>query len=65
MSNLKRIREERNISQAKLAEETGISLRSIQAYEQNRRDINKVQGGTLLTLANVLDCKIEDLLETT
>lgn len=65
MSNLKRIREERNISQAKLAEETGISLRSIQAYEQNRRDINKVQAGTLLTLANALDCKIEDLLETT
>lgn len=65
MSNLKRIREEKNVSQAKLSEATGISLRSIQAYEQNQRDINKVQGATLLTLANALDCKIEDLLETT
>ncbi len=63
MSNLKRIREERNISQSKLAGESGVSLRIIQYYEQDYKDINKAQGMTLHKLATALDCKIEDLLE--
>lgn len=65
MSNLKRIREEKNISQAKLAEESGVSLRMIQHYEQGFKDINKAQGITLHNIAQALECKIEDLLETT
>lgn len=65
MSNLKRIREEKNVSQAKLSNVTGVNLRMIQHYEQGVKDINKAQAITLLTLANALDCKIEDLLETT
>ena len=62
MSNLKRIREERNLSQSKLAELSGVNLQMIQKYEQGVKDINKAQAITLLTLANVLECKIEDIL---
>lgn len=65
MSNLKRIREERNITQAKLSEITGVNLQMIQKYEQGVKDINKAQGITLHNIAQALECKIEDLLETT
>ncbi len=62
-SNLKQIRENRGFSQAELASETGINLRSIQMYEQGHNDINKAQAQTLYRLSGKLDCKIEDLLE--
>ena len=63
MSNLKRIREEKNITQAKLSEISGVNLQMIQKYEQGVKDINKAQGITLYTLSQALDCKVEDLLE--
>ena len=65
MSNLKRIREEKNVTQAKLAEASGVSIRMIQHYEQGVKDINKAQGITLHNIAQALECTIEDLLETT
>ena len=63
MSNLKTIREASGLSQAKLAEISGVSLRMISYYEQGYKDINKVQGITLYKIAQALNCKIEDLLE--
>ena len=65
MSNLKKIREEKKITQAKLSEISGVNLQMIQKYEMGVRDINKAQGITLYALAQVLGCEIEDLLETT
>ena len=65
MSNLKRIREEKNVTQAKLAEASGVNIRMIQHYEQGVKDINKAQGITLNNIAKALECTIEDLLETT
>lgn len=63
MSNLKRIRNEKNLSQGKLSELSGVNYQMIQKYEQGVKDINKAQGLTLQALAIALDCKIEDLLE--
>ena len=65
MSNLKTIRTNKGLSQGKLSEISGVNTRMIQYYEQGVKDINKAQGLTLQALANALDCKIEDLLETT
>ena len=65
MSNLKRIREEKNLTQAKLAEISEVNPRLISYYEQGYKDINKAQAITLYRVANALECKIEDLLETT
>ena len=62
MSNLKQIREDKNITQAKLSESSGVSIRMIQHYEQGVKDINKAQAITLHALAQALECKIEDLL---
>lgn len=65
MSNLKTIRTNKGLSQGKLSEISGVNTRMIQYYEQGVKDINKAQGLTLQALANALECKIEDLLETT
>lgn len=62
-TKLKRIRESRGLSQAELANESGVHLRSIQMYEQKANDIDKAQAKTLYKLSRVLGCNIEDLLE--
>jgi DNA-binding Xre family transcriptional regulator len=62
-SNLKRIRTAAGITQKKLAEESGVTLRSIQVYEQYNKDINKAQAITLAKIARALGCEIEALLE--
>lgn len=62
-TKLKTIRENRGLSQSQLAECSGVSLRSIQMYEQRVNDIDKAQGQALYKLARVLGCYIEDLLE--
>lgn len=62
MSNLKRIREDKNITQAKLSETSGVNLRTLQYYEQGYKDINKAQGITLYKISQALGCTIEDIL---
>ena len=62
-TNLKKIREARQLSQNKLAVMSGVKKRSIQLYEQRVNDIDKAQAQTLYKLSRVLGCTIEDLLE--
>lgn len=50
-------------SQRELAEKVGVNLRTLQQYEIRAKDINKAAGVTLLSLAKVLGCRVEDLLE--
>ena len=63
ITNLKRIRQARGLSQSQLVKLSKVELRSIQMYEQRRNDINKAQTETLYKLATILGCDIEDLLE--
>lgn len=62
-TNLKRIRASYGLSQSELAKASGVSLRSIQMYEQRNKDINKGQSETIWNLASALGCNMEDLLE--
>lgn len=62
-TKLKTIRESRQLSQAELAELSGVKKRMIQLYEQKVNDIDKAQAQTLYKLARTLGCDIEDLLE--
>ena len=63
-TKLKKMRERRNVSQTELANISGVSLRSIQLYEQRVNDIDKAQAHTLYKLSVSLGCNIEDLLES-
>lgn len=62
-TNLKRIRAIYGFTQAELAERSGVSLRSIQMYEQRNKNINKASADTMYRLAKVLGCTMEDLIE--
>jgi DNA-binding XRE family transcriptional regulator len=62
-TKLKRIRTAYGCTQAELAKQSGVSLRSIQMYEQRNKNINKASADTLLSLSKVLGCTIEDLIE--
>ena len=62
-SGLRKIRKAYGYSQSRLAAESGVSLRSIQMYEQGNKDINKAQAATLLRLTKAMGCRIEDLIE--
>ena len=62
-TNLKRIRTAYGFTQAELSKASGVSLRSIQMYEQRNKNINKASADTVYSLARVLGCTIEDLIE--
>ena len=62
-TNLKLIRIMSGLSQAKLAEASGVNVRMIQHYEQGSKDINAAAALTVYRLAHALECTVEDLLE--
>ena len=62
-TNLKRLRRQAGLTQRKLAEKSGISLRTIQQYEQRKKNINKAQIDTLIPLSKALYCDVRELLE--
>lgn len=62
-TKLQTVRKYSGMSQRELAEKSGVSIRSIQQYEQKVKDINKAATDSLISLARTLGCKVEDLIE--
>lgn len=62
-SILKTLRKQLHLTQSKLAELSGVSLRMIQAYEQGDQDIRKAEAQTVFALSKALGCKAEVILE--
>lgn len=62
-TKLKHFRLISGCSQLELSKKSGVSLRSIQMYEQRNKDINKASVETLYRLSKVFGCSIEDLME--
>ena len=62
-TNLKRFRSAYGFTQAELANRSGVTLRSIQMYEQRNKDINKASADALYRISKVLGCSMENLLE--
>ena len=62
-TNLKRYRSAYGCSQSELAKRSGVTLRSIQMYEQRNKDINKASAEALYRISRVLGCTMENLLE--
>ena len=50
-------------SQKSLSEKSGVNIRTLQQYELGAKDIRKASAQTVLALANVLGCKVEDIME--
>lgn len=62
-TNLKALRTLAGLSQSELAVQSEVPVRTIQQYEQRKKDINRAQAVTLIRLARSLNCKVEDLME--
>ena len=57
------IREQAGFTQKRLAEESGVPIRTLQQYEQRQKNINKAQAEYIFKLAAVLKCKPIELIE--
>lgn len=62
-SKLQEQRKRCGYSQKELAEKSDVNLRTLQQYELRAKDISKASVQTVVSLANVLGCRVEDLLE--
>lgn len=64
MTRLQTYRQKRGLSQAQLAAKAGISKRTLQDFEQGRRDLNLAAAITVYKLADALGLSsMEDLLD--
>ena len=62
-TNLQTIRKSRGFTQKQLSEESGVTLRMIQLYEQRKNDINKASISVVTSLAKTLGCMTDEILE--
>ena len=62
-SRLKTARKHCGLTQEALANESGVSLNTIRAYERKSKDLNKAQIDIVIRLAKALKCDVSDLLE--
>ena len=62
-TNLAYYRKMKGLSQSQLAKASGVSIRSIQLFEQRKSNINNAQYNHLSAIAKVLGCEIEDIAE--
>lgn len=63
MKKIKKMRQDSGLSQTQFAEKTGLSLRTLQHYEQGAREFDHARIDTILKACIALDCKLEDILE--
>ena len=64
ISKLGYLRNSKGFSQSELAEKCNISIKSVQAYEQGTRKLEKANKNTILKICEVLNCKISDIIES-
>ncbi|MCD8053025.1 MAG: helix-turn-helix domain-containing protein [Lachnospiraceae bacterium] len=62
-SRLKTIRKHCGLTQEALANESGVPLNTIRAYERKSKDLNKAQFDTIVRLAKALKCEIAELFD--
>lgn len=62
MNQLRYYREKAHLSQSQLAAKVGISARTVQDYEQDRKPLQGARAITVLNMARCLDCTVADLI---
>lgn len=63
MGKLQDLRKGAGLTQKELADKAGMKYKILQQYEINYRHIDGARLGTLINLANALNCQIYELLE--
>ncbi|MBR5845527.1 MAG: helix-turn-helix transcriptional regulator [Rikenellaceae bacterium] len=63
MTNLQLKRKAAKLTQHELAGRSGVSVRTLQYYEQGALDFNKAAVETVYRLAVALECSVEELID--
>lgn len=63
MNKLKEIREQRGLSQKKLAELSGVKVATVEKLDGGINNVNKARGETLYKLSRALGVNMEDLID--
>lgn len=63
MNRIKRIREEKGITQKALADSLGIDFKVMSAYETGYRKLELASFERVCKIADALGCKVSDLFE--
>lgn len=63
MTNLKKLRQDRGLTQAEIAKLADLNLRTYQDYEQGAKPINRIALEDGLRLAEVLKTDIKRIME--
>ena len=63
ISNLKRIRVSKRMTQEMLSSRSGVQIKTIGKLEQLRRDINHCRVDIIYRLAQALDCDMLEILD--
>ncbi|MCD2491763.1 helix-turn-helix domain-containing protein [Lacrimispora sp. NSJ-141] len=62
-TTLKLLRQKADLSQRKLAALSGVTVCTIQQYEQRQKNINKARMGYLIVLAKIRCCEVGGLMK--
>lgn len=62
MSNLRKLRTEKNMTQKQLADASGVNIRQIQRIETGEGDMSNVTLGNAVKLADALGVDVKELL---
>lgn len=63
MTELKKYRERSAYTQEQLANLVGVSVRTLQDYEQGRKPLEGARAITVLKMSHALRCTVEDLID--
>ena len=63
ITKLKKARLNAGLTQKKLSEITGISLRTLQGYEEGRRSLDNAQFRTTILICHALGCNPVEVIE--
>lgn len=63
MTKLQELRKAKNLTQPELAEQAGVSLKALQAYEQDYRPLGRASAEDVYNIAKTLGTTIEELLD--
>ena len=63
MTKIKEVRTAKGLTQKELSEKSGLSIRTLQHYEQGGKNFDHARIDTLLNVCEALDCTLFDILE--
>lgn len=62
MNKLQELRTAAGLTRQQLSIKSGVNIRTIEAYEQGNKDINKAKLITILKLCSSLNCNLHDVI---